>query len=195
MIALENHTPVKAGVPGSGDPLPFADYRTYVPKQPTWPGILDITSDLSLTISVPPGAEVPSVTATASAGSETMRGDVTLAMEASYSGREQRLNRFIGTVRELGEISPDTAQQAWQAWQRLKAAVRTLAVPDASSGRNGEFLYLWDKEDHHMELEIAPGGTADFFYTHRTAGNLWGAEYQIGDPLNHDILERLKLFG
>jgi hypothetical protein len=195
VTVAENNTAVKAAVPRSGDLPLFADYRTYMPKQPIWLESFYITSGSSLTVKVPPGEQVTSVTATASIGVESVQDRPILATEASYSGREQRMNRFIGMLREIGEISPDMAQQAWQGWQLLKAAARTLSVPDASSGRNGEFLYIWDRGDHHLELEIYPGGTADFFYAHRTAGHLWGAEYRIGDPLNQDILERLKLFG
>lgn len=196
MNTMATHDPaVKAPPARSGETIP-AVYRAYEPKQPEGLTGFDRIGTPWLMVKRPASSEIPAVTATTNAGAETDLCDEILQTPAGYSGREQRLNRYIGTLRESGEISLEMASRAWRAWQILRGALsNTLPVPDASSGRNGEFLYIWDRADHHLEMEISADGTADFFYANRVTGNLWGAEYRIGDPLTQDALEKFKLFG
>ena len=75
-----------------------------------------------------------------------------------------------------------------------EALSKALSVPDASYGPDGQFLFLWDKGEHHLELEIEPSGAGYFFYRNRTSGTLWDYDYKIGDTFALGILEKLRLF-
>lgn len=92
-------------------------------------------------------------------------------------------------------ITTETATQARRAWWAVwEATGFALPVPAASSGPDGEMFYSWDRGWHHLELEIIPGQPAEFFYRNRVTGELWGADYIIGDPIPVDAINKLKLF-
>jgi hypothetical protein len=69
-----------------------------------------------------------------------------------------------------------------------------LPIPAACTGPDGQMLYTWDRGKHHLELEIIPGQSAEYFYRDRETGELWGEDYTIGDPLSPDAIRKLKLF-
>src|SRR5438034_355379 len=48
---------------------------------------------------------------------------------------------------------------------------KTVLVPDARPGPNGELLYSWDRDEHHLELEIFLDAPAEFFYENDTRGS------------------------
>src|SRR5262245_21798744 len=51
-------------------------------------------------------------------------------------------------------ISPATAQLAREAWWLLwEATGQALPVPAACTGPDGQMLYTWDRDRHHLELE------------------------------------------
>lgn len=92
-------------------------------------------------------------------------------------------------------ITTETATQARRAWWAVwEATGFALPVPAASSGPNGEMFYSWDRGRHHLELEIISRQPAEFFYRNRVTGELWGADYIIGDPIPVDAINKLKLF-
>ena len=91
-------------------------------------------------------------------------------------------------------ISPQTAKMARIAWQMIwNASGFAMPVPAACTGPDGEMYYSWDRGRHHLELEIIPGQPAEFFYRNRETEELWGEDYNIGDPLSADAIQKLKL--
>lgn len=128
-------------------------------------------------------------------------GDAESTYPEAYSehlqewGRVQHLNNYLGNIRDAGDIDPTTAAMAWDAWKALSEVTqRSLPVPDAAPGPNGELLYTWDKAEHHLELEFARDGSAEFFYRNRESGQLWGAEYTTGALLSQEVEEKLRIF-
>jgi hypothetical protein len=56
-----------------------------------------------------------------------------------------------------------------------------MPIPAACTGPEGTMFYSWDCGRHHLELEIAPGEPAYFFYGHgdRESGGTWSQKYAI----------------
>ena len=122
---------------------------------------------------------------------EKERNDAAVTEESPYD----LLENYLGSLRETGAISPQTATLAWNAWKHISDENgKSLPEPDASSGPNGELLYTWDKGEHHLELELFADGRAEFFYRNRKTGKLWEAEYTLDATLHPDTKERLSVF-
>lgn len=109
--------------------------------------------------------------------------------------RDQKLCSYINNTCEAGKISPETAARAGDIWKLLGEAMHgTLPVPDVSPGPEGQLLFLWDKGEHHLELEVFADAPAEFFYRNRVSGVLWGADYPIGTSFTEEIQEKLRIF-
>ena len=110
-------------------------------------------------------------------------------------GRGQRLYHFIERAKASGEITPKIGNLAWQAWKIIRQSVPgILTVLDASYGPSGQFLFVWDKDEHHLELEIDADGSGYFFSRNRTSGAFWGSDYVICDELQSNVVEALEIF-
>jgi hypothetical protein len=91
-------------------------------------------------------------------------------------------------------ITQETATLARKAWQAIWIASRfSMPVPAACTGPDGELFYSWDRGRHHLELEIIPGQPAEFFYRDRETEQFWGEDYNVGDRLPAEMVEKLKL--
>ncbi len=96
---------------------------------------------------------------------------------------------------ESPSISTDTARIASAAWRLIwKASVYKIPVPAAGTGPDGEMFYAWNAGRYHLELEIIPGQSAEFFYRDRETGEFWGEDYEVGAPLPARIVSKLGLF-
>jgi hypothetical protein len=119
----------------------------------------------------------------------------TLQAPAANLRRVQGLIDYLDRIAADRLITPEMALLTWDAWNKLSVATEnTLPVPDACPGPDGELLYTWDHEEHHLELEIFPDQPAEFFYRSRRSSELWECEYVIGESLPNDTLARLQLF-
>jgi hypothetical protein len=105
--------------------------------------------------------------------------------------------RYLARV-SMGEralITPATAELAMRAWHTIWTASRgQMPIPAACTGPGGQMLYAWDHGRHHLELEIFPQKAAEFFYKDRQTRELWGEDYNVGDPLPDEALKKFKLF-
>lgn len=116
------------------------------------------------------------------------------------SANDDRHRRHLDFLREAstGEgatITPRTASQAREAWQLIRdCTANRMPVPAAMTGDDGRVFYSWDRGRHHMELEIAPGEPAFFFYRDRETGETWSEEGAIAYGLTTDASARLLLF-
>ena len=119
----------------------------------------------------------------------------TLQAPAANLRRVQGLIDYLDRITADSRVSPELARLAWDAWNILSAATgNALPVPDACPGSDGELLYTWDRDEHHFELEIFPDAPAEFFYHNRHTGELWEADYTVGEAVSTDVLNRLRLF-
>lgn len=108
----------------------------------------------------------------------------------------ERIIEHINYLRDVfkeGLISPETAREAMVAWLECWVATGyTLPVPAACTGPDGQMQYVWDRDEHHLELNFTPSEPASFFYRNRKTGELWMEDFTAGvtDPA---ALEKLKL--
>lgn len=128
-----------------------------------------------------------------------MRSPVAAQAEpALVSERHERvmgLIRYLLRVTSLGAISPTVAMHAWSVWEWLDAAVgHRLAVPDAGPGPAGQLLYVWEKDDHYLDVEVFPEGQVEIFYRNEATGQLWDSQMDVGETIPEEALERLALF-
>lgn len=120
---------------------------------------------------------------------------------ASTGNGHRSTDRVAGLFRYLADaasrklIGPETNRRARSAWIQVWADTsRQMPVPDACPGPDGELLYTWDRDAHHLELEIPPEGPVEFFYRNRLTEELWEMDYRIDSPLPQGAREKLALF-
>ncbi len=121
------------------------------------------------------------------------------AETTSERSRIADLKRYLGQVSSHEEeeplISESTAALSLKAWSEIwSVSGRRLPVPDACPGPEGQLLYTWDREEHHLELEIFPDGRGELFYRNRKSGELWDLEYMVEDFIPAVIFGKLRLF-
>ena len=181
--------------PLSIDEFPASGYsREFSPNQPfrvAFPQTGQPTSSVrNLLID-----EIPSVTLSAPTTAEVNANIMPLYIESADLGREQRLRQFIGNLRDKADVSSETASRVWRTWREISVASgRVLRVPDASAGPDDRFIFVWNKGEHHLELEFLPDGTMEFFYKNRASGYLWGEDYKTGETLTQEVLNKLAVF-
>jgi hypothetical protein len=77
-------------------------------------------------------------------------------------------------------ITTVTASLAEKVWFNLSKLIgRSLPVPSAATGPDGQVLYSWSVGKDHLEIEILPTGSAEVFYRNRISGENWLTEYLI----------------
>lgn len=128
-------------------------------------------------------------------GASPTEGDQTAQKAVRQKSREQRLYVYLGGLRDTGKIDGYTAIVAWRMWRQLRRAAKDkVRVPNASASGEGQVLYTWNEEEHHLELEIFPDGKAEFFYRNRRTGKLWGHDLMEGEAIPQDIIQKATLF-
>ena len=109
--------------------------------------------------------------------------------------RERQLNEYIWGLSEKKQISSTTANNARSMWKRIATSTdNAICVPDASAGPNGEFAFIWDRGEHHLELEVMPDSTVEFFYRNRSTGALWGQDSSVSNNFPLELFQKLEHF-
>ncbi len=109
--------------------------------------------------------------------------------------RTQKLFNLFEKAETSGEITHETGILARKALETIHGSMpQSFTMPDASYGPNGQILFFWDMNEHHLELEIAPDCPGYFFYRNRTSGIVWDSDYEAGDTLTPRLIEKLKKF-
>ncbi len=106
-----------------------------------------------------------------------------------------QLEKYLTDSKNMGLINQHVASLALASWLDLWAiSGRTMPVPDACPGPDGQILFTWDENDHHLELEIFPESASEFFYRNRSTDELWGEEYELHMSITPSALNKLSLF-
>jgi hypothetical protein len=109
--------------------------------------------------------------------------------------RVQGLVDYLYDVVDQELVTQRLARLAWDAWSALSDSTgNLLSVPDACPGPDGQLLYTWDRGDHHLELELLPDAPAEFFYENDASGEVWEANYIVGEPVPAGAMDKLRLF-
>jgi len=99
------------------------------------------------------------------------------------------------SIGENPVITPETASLAKKAWMLIWASTGgKMPIPAACTGPDGQILYAWDRGRHHLELEIFADRAAEFFYKDRETRELWGADYNVGDRIPDEALQKCRFF-
>ena len=101
---------------------------------------------------------------------------------------------YLDKIVEKGYLSPERALFARKAWSDFFRQVPWVFVPDMSVGSEQEVLFTWDREEHHLVMEILSCNTVEMFYHNRANDDYWDLDYQIGQPLQEDIQARIAVF-
>lgn len=67
-----------------------------------------------------------------------------------------------------------------------------LPIPAACTGPDGQVCYVWDNNEHHLEIEFIPDSPIEFFYRNRETGECFDSE--LCGPLSDIQLEKVNLF-
>ncbi len=103
----------------------------------------------------------------------------------------QRMRIFLDKVKQHSLVDDNTLGHVLSVWQKLDQGIQ---IPVGSVGENRQFMYSWDKDEHHLELEIFSFGPAEFFYYNRKTTESWEEEHERGDDFSQDALQHLELF-
>lgn len=100
------------------------------------------------------------------------------------------------STRDSPLISPETAAKAALVCDMIRDATGgRMPVPAGCTGPDGQMFYSWDRGRHHLELEIVPGESDDWFYRDRESrDDHWLVEYNVGDPLPDEVLAAMGFF-
>ena len=80
-------------------------------------------------------------------------------------------------------------------WQELRSSFRgAFPVPQASPTPDLGLLMLWDRDRHHLEVEIYEDGTYDWFYRDRETESYLGDEGLALDFRPPELLDHLRHF-
>ena len=108
--------------------------------------------------------------------------------------REQKLLTFIQKSLDNRQITRATAELALSTWNAISHFVDgVLPVPDASAMPEDGFIFVWNKDKHHLEIEICQGET-EIFYRNRDTNEVWGDTLDLSNDLDETILRKILLF-
>ena len=81
----------------------------------------------------------------------------------------------------LNGLSGNYADAARALWGKLVRSVPQIRIPQAGPTPDGSFQLVWDRGEHHVEVDVYPEGHLEWFYRNRRTGEVEGADEQIGD--------------
>jgi hypothetical protein len=94
----------------------------------------------------------------------------------------------------LAGLSGPNAILARDLWSKVCAsAVVHVPVPHAGPLPDGGFQFVWDNEPHHLEVDILPDGSMEWFYRNRKTDEFDGDDFSGGFP--EALQDRFTLFG
>lgn len=100
------------------------------------------------------------------------------------------MEEYLDRMMVSGLISQDVKQKSYDLWMSIKELCHEMPVPSATTGPDGLMAYCWDKDEHHLELEIYSNCDVEFFYRNRRTNELL-----VENCLSViEIMDKLKLF-
>jgi len=99
--------------------------------------------------------------------------------------------RFLERLPTLGIALPH-ADHVRELWSRLSRAIPVLAsaLPSAGPTSDGMIQFAWDRQRHHLDLDISADGTIDWFYLDRDTGTTDSGQ----EPINISPSARLHSY-
>jgi hypothetical protein len=90
--------------------------------------------------------------------------------------------KYLTDISARGRLSHSVTDKALVVWKFLLEQVPTIGAPHAGPTEDGGLQMVWDRERHHLEIEILPSGRYDWFYRDRqTDKHRDGENCAVGD--------------
>lgn len=114
--------------------------------------------------------------------------------------RKERIKNHLDWLRDLhnGEdavLSRAIFNAAVLSWDEIdQESEGRMPLPAACTGPDGQMFYSWDKDEHHLEIELDPGDGNFWFYRNRKTEIMWGDDWAVGSKLPWWLPKKLALF-
>lgn len=120
---------------------------------------------------------------------ELRYGNPTTAAE----GTEQRWHMYLDTLPQRGLTSREVADAARGIWTTIHRVAPEVPPPDASPTNCKGLLMSWDASGRfHLEIEILPDTSYEWFYRERATDVSDGGEEATFDELPEALVARLR---
>jgi hypothetical protein len=87
------------------------------------------------------------------------------------------MSQWLCYLERLHDVTGDLARGLWDALCSLGTRV---PVPQAGPLPEGGFQFVWDRGEHHLEVDILPDRSFEWFYRNRRTGDVAGDDSAAG---------------
>jgi hypothetical protein len=102
---------------------------------------------------------------------------------------DPRLRAWLAHLDGIKEPNGSLARELWATLE----AFTFPAIPQAGSLPDGGFELVWDREEHHLEIDVLSDRTVEWFYRNRRTEDLAGADATL-ETISDDLITYLALF-
>jgi hypothetical protein len=102
---------------------------------------------------------------------------------------------YLGRLQRDAVITEATFMKAGMAWSSIVLTTRKPLPPaDVAPGDDGSVLISWDRDEHHLEIEVFPGdGPNELFYGNRATDETWSCDLDRANSLPRAAQAKIKL--
>src|SRR5205085_4721084 len=104
---------------------------------------------------------------------------------------EERWTRYLRAMPMRRLATAASAAACERLWTRLSEEVERLLPPNASPTDEGGVLMSWTRGAHHVEIEVLPNGTYEWFYRHRPLDIAVGG-LEDDDNVSNELIAHLQ---
>ena len=94
-------------------------------------------------------------------------------------------------------VSPPIARVVRAVWGKIQGCVPgVVRVPRLDVREEGGVLLTWDQGVHHLDVEVLPDASLDFFYLNRETNETWDVETTLQEQarLPEKVLQHFNHF-
>jgi hypothetical protein len=109
---------------------------------------------------------------------------------------DEAWNDYLATLaRPQGPLAEHHVRLVCGFWRQLRSLVNgAFPLPQAGPTPDQGLLMLWDRDRHHLEVEIYEDGTYDWFYRDRQTESYLGDEGLALDVRPPELVGQLRHF-
>ena len=98
-------------------------------------------------------------------------------------------------LEEVSMNSPVIGKVAKQAHEQLSLILPPPAATICGGSPPHSMIFCsWDRDEHHLELEIYDNGVGEWFYRNRHTAKFWGDDWTIGTPVCKEVVFTALMF-
>jgi hypothetical protein len=110
----------------------------------------------------------------------------------ALTAAEDRWLAYLHSLAARQLTSADVASNAEQLWLTLVERAAAATPPDASPTNDGGLLMSWAREGRHLEIEVLPDLTYEWFYRERLADMTENDDAASVDVVSPELIKRLR---